>query len=367
MRSLKFRKGRTYLLRKRNIEAKRELLDRNNQTILDYLQSKVLAGVNLYIDGKMRVRLTLPKVMNLSSEYENTVNHMLLLRKIAEYNKKGNNSVKLAGVDFNELTNISTSAALLLTAELSRWDDSNRSRIVPKIETWQPNIIIKFWELGFFELFQNIKPSEHGITAKPKIRLVKYIKGRIKENDYRRLKSNLRELIGADIDQWMFLHSGLDEAITNVTHHAYPSNCKIEERDQNWYLTGAFNTDTKELKVVFLDQGIGIPNSLPASKMYEKVLDWLKKFPISERKLHKKLLEAAVSVERTQTAEEDRGNGIPDMLEFIKQRKEGYISIFSQHGLFKLTIDAVTGKEVIKTESFKAPICGTLIIWKVQL
>ena len=53
------------------------------------------------------------------------------------------------------------------------------------------------------------------------------------------------------------------------------------------------------------------------------------------------------------------------MLEFIRQRGNGYLSILSSKGLYKLTIN--NGKEIVKSEHFEYPICGTLIIWSATL
>ncbi|MGC6744878.1 hypothetical protein ACP0HM_10080 [Escherichia coli] len=47
------------------------------------------------------------------------------------------------------------------------------------------------------------------------------------------------------------------------------------------------------------------------------------------------MLKAAVEIKRSSTGEEDRGKGLQDLLEFIKQRGEGYLSIMSGKGLYK--------------------------------
>lgn len=41
---------------------------------------------------------------------------------------------------------------------------------------------------------------------------------------------------------------------------------------------------------------------------------------------------------RTRTGDSDRGKGLLDLMEFIRQRGEGYLSIISLKGLFKLEI-----------------------------
>jgi len=139
----------------------------------------------------------------------------------------------------------------------------------------------------------------------------------------------------------------------------------MRDKDRNWYLTGAFNDKTRELKIVFCDQGIGVPASLPSSKIWEKVLDSISTLPSVNRHKHATLLKAAMEVSRTSTDESDRGKGLPDMKEFIRQRGAGYLALMSGYGLYKLTVDQ--RRETHKTDTLAYPVEGTLIIWKVQL
>ncbi|PKQ39191.1 hypothetical protein CXP40_21990 [Pseudomonas sp. YY-1] len=81
--------------------------------------------------------------------------------------------------------------------------------------------------------------------------------------------------------------------------------------------------------------------------------------------LDETLLSAAMEMDRTSTGENDRGKGLQDLLEFIRQRKEGYLTVISRHGLYRLLIRE--GKEIVKKHSFRTPLKGTLIIWNVSL
>ncbi|PCJ35541.1 MAG: hypothetical protein COA75_10325 [Cellvibrionales bacterium] len=269
-------------------------------------------------------------------------------------------------VDFDGLRNISTSAALVLTAELSKWDDAIRQKLRPFVDGWDESILLRFYELGFFELFQNSPVQEASIlkNENPDVNLVKYIKGECGDNaKTRQLKAGLREIVGEDISKWIFLNTGLTEAITNVSQHAYPKSRTTDAK--NWYLSGGFNHKTKELKIVFYDQGIGIPKSLPASEVWEKLLDRLSGLSLVERKKDEVLLKAAVELDRTSTQSSDRGKGLQDMLEFVKQRQNGYLSILSRRGLYRFSMK--DGKAHVKSEHFNNPVLGTLIIWKVTL
>jgi hypothetical protein len=127
-------------------------------------------------------------------------------------------------------------------------------------------------------------------------------------------------------------------------------------------VSGACQSD---LRIVFYDQGIGIPRSLPASGFYENILDLLSAVPMVDRKRDEVLLKAAIEYTRSSTNEEGRGKGLKDLLNYIEQLGDGYISILSRRGLFKFTKSG--DLESTKSEHFETPIEGTLIIWKVCL
>ena len=313
---------------------------------------------------KRHIILYLPECMNFSTEYENTALHLRVIRRLSASHKLSNRAYKLKSVNFDNIKNISTSASLVLTAEVSKWEDVLNDNLVPNVETWDPRIVKQFLEVGFFDLFKN-QPNLTDVSSASELSLVKYIKGQCGDaNKSRILRESLEKIIGDNINKWKFLRGGLDEAITNVSHHAYPDE-QFKNNDKNWYLSGSLNRNTNELKIVFYDQGLGIPGTLPKSKFREQVLDFLNILPIADRKLDSALIKAAVKVDRTSTDQPDRGKGLQDMLEFIKQRGEGYLSILSKKGLYKFSIK--DGKTKDKSESFNQPVLGTLLIWSVSL
>lgn len=335
-----------------------------------FIDSKISQGLRIKIHSKENVEIILPEIMDLSDNYETTMEYLHVIRKLCKLAKHRyrifKKAYRLWRVNFDEIQRISSSAALLLTAELSRWDDQILNKLKPITSGWKSDILQRFLELGFFDLFKNKGDlPDLSLQNTPEVRFVKYIKGNSQEKDYSQLKKKLNELVGAEIQKWTFLHSGLDEAITNVMHHAYPDGCNVPKKDQNWYLTGAYNGKDRTLKIVFFDQGVGIPKTLPASKIWEKVLEIFSGSQSIERMKDAVLLKAAVEVSRTSTGQPDRGKGLADMLQFILQRNEGHLSILSGHGLYKFSIE--NGSQIEKTHRFACPTMGTLIIWKVQL
>lgn len=301
--------------------------------------------------------------MDFSNNYELTARYINAIRYLSSVRSAKRRSYKLKTVKFDRLRKISSPAALVLTAELSKWDDRIRNQLKPEVSDWAPEVVNFFNELGYFDLFAD-KP-ELKCQNTSNLKLVKYIKGSCGDSSKMRdLRDAVKDMVGKDIDKWMFLRSGLDEAITNVSHHAYPNSEFMCAADKAWYVTGAYDAQKNELKIIFYDQGIGIPKSLPASEISEKVYAFIEKLGLST-KIHSTLIKGAVELDRTSTGESDRGKGLQDLLEFIKQRQEGYLSIFSLKGLYKYSISG--GKASTKTENFKTSIPGTVIIWNVQL
>lgn len=344
----------------------------HEESINDWIEYHKYNGLNCSI-ARNKVVIILPEKLNFDIEYEITTLYLRAIRKLVEDGKKLpktkrnlSEKYRLASVNFDNLKSISTSAALVLTAELSKWDDAIRNKLQPTVKKWDSNILINFFELGFFELFNNKPNIDEKIdsTLSDK-KIIKYIKGRCGDDQKTRdLKNNLIKIVGSEIEKWIFLHSGLSEAIVNVVHHAYPEVLGYCESDKNWYLTGSYSTSNRELTVVFYDQGIGIPKSLPASEIWEKLLSFLsKKIPYAEQKRDEVLLRAAIEMDRTSTEESDRGKGLQDLLEFIRQRGEGSLSILSLKGLFDMEVK--NGRETIISKGFHNKLGGTLIIWTV--
>jgi len=320
----------------------------------------------------------LPEELDLEIHYSQTLQVFTAIRKLVNLLEEFRGYrlpqfvYKIGNIKFDNLKKISTPAALILTSEIARWESSIRKRLVPQVDLWNDEIYHSFSQLGFFELFKN-KPNRVSNGIKDiETNYVKYFKGSCLNKQYatdskKQLKEKIRELTGNVIPTWTFLHSGLSEAVTNVTHHAYPESESVTWHDKSWYLTGSFNIKNRVMTISFFDQGIGIPSSLPNSTVWENLLNYISyiKVPAASRKLDSVLLKAAVNMPRTRTGKDDRGKGLQDLLEFIKQRNEGSLSIFSERGSYICKFEG--GKLKGKSKSYLRPLCGTLITWSVTL
>lgn len=322
-----------------------------------------------FIVRRRNIIVNLPMVMNFNEYYEVTATYINMIRELSSLKPRTRKCLRLRRVNFSGLKEISSPAALVLTAELAKWDDKLNHTLKPEVGNWDQKIIKYLSELGYFDLFCE-KPSLPDYESSSSVRIAKYIKGSVGDAaKIRQLKSAIIEIVGTEVEKWMFLGSGLEEAITNVSHHAYPPNVSYLPDDKSWYMTGAYDVDSKELKVIFYDQGIGIPKTLPASTLWEKVKKKAEKLSeatgLSLDNYDATMIRAAMEVSRTRTGEEERGKGLKDMLEFLNQRGQGYLSILSLKGLYRRTISGEEQQE--KSVQFQTPLPGTLIIWTVKL
>jgi hypothetical protein len=354
--------------RKRNKKKKLFKLIRNTNDWKHnnkWLENNVVNGLNIeVIDRANILKINLPVKMNLSKNYDETVLTLNAIRrlvtlKLAIQRGGAREAYRLKSVNFDTLNQLSTSAGLVLAAEISHWNDKINKKLTPQCDGWDPAIKAQLTELGFFDLF-DLQPPVINQNASH-IKSIKYFKGRKGNGEMaKQLRQEIESITGKALHKSTFLYSALSEAMTNVAEHAYPHSFM---KNEYWYMTGGFDTNTMELKVAFYDQGIGIPQSLPRSKLWERAKGFLASKGLTND--HPSLIKAAVEMGRTKTDKEYRGKGLQDLLEFIRQRQEGYLSIFSLKGLYKYEQH---GEKIhIKTEKMKHSIQGTLIIWSVTL
>ena len=309
--------------------------------------------------------MRLPSQMNFSDSFEETALTIIIIREFVDnyrMTQKNKIAYKLIFIDFDGLEEISTSAGLVLAATIFEWQGKMPERMIANHEDWNNSIKTQLVQLGFFELFGMPAPAIE--IEKSTIKSLKYIRGASGDDDKLvQFKENLRFMLDVDLSRqkWTFLYSGLSEAMTNALQHAYENT-----EEKPWFMTGGFDTTTRELKIVFYDHGIGIPKSLPKTHGMGKVQKFLAEYFLDYNDAS--AIQAAVEMGKTSTEQKSRGKGLSDMLKFIKERKSGYMSIMSLKGLYKYEKTGKNGDEKPhKIKSLSHPILGTLIIWSVKI
>lgn len=347
-------------LKKRRFKSKRKSkngLVYSSAECSNIIQNLINSGDLDAILEKNYLSITMPSVMNLNSAYRLTIAPILAIRAINDQ-KKRSGCIRIRELNFNDISFISPAAGLLLAAELYVWKTEHGRGIRAKHQEWAPHIKIQLLELGLFELLNLPLPKEKLDKTASTISILKYKVGYCDNVDYAKtLRQEIEEIVGKNINRYP-LFQGLSEAITNVSHHAYP---KLKQKDlKKWWMTASYNSSDKKLKIVFCDRGITIPQSLPTSKRWETAREYAEKFGFNmSSDAHR--IKAAMEMGRTETAEPHRGKGLRDFLDFVQSYDNGFLAILSRGGLYKYAQEKVT----IDTLPYKLP--GTLIVWEVRL
>jgi hypothetical protein len=125
---------------------------------------------------------------------------------------------------------------------------------------------------------------------------------------------------------------------------------------RRWWLAGHLDKSNKEMMIMILDQGIGIPNHLEPT-LFEKVAALLeRRWSPSDGAM----IQAATELYRTSTLQGGRGKGFRDMKRFIDACDDGELRVLSNRGSYSYT------KVTEKFDDHTTSIGGTLIEWRVR-
>ncbi|MBR1604854.1 MAG: hypothetical protein IJ660_01960 [Alphaproteobacteria bacterium] len=298
-----------------------------------------------------------PENMNLNENYDETVKFFNKLRSACEETKKR------FIIDFKPLKKISPAAALAFTAEIDRIKRIKcfrRMRVID-FKKWDRNIRLQLRDMGMFELLNvsNLPAKFNYEKNDSEDFYIPFQAGDIASGeDALKLGTLLSALIQGSVPSPRALQKGLTEAMTNSINHAYPedylSNNLLKKR--LWWMSASLNIKNKMLTIMFYDEGIGIPNSLPRTHTeYFKSFGGLLNDDAQR-------IQAATQLSRTSTKQKTRGKGLKDIKDYITSNIEGMLKIFSYRGEYMYLSE---GTESVKNreESLK----GTLIQWKVRL
>lgn len=155
------------------------------------------------------------------------------------------------------------------------------------------------------------------------------------------------------------LYRGVTEAMTNSVQHAYVGNRGdgiTVGGEKRWWL---FSEERDGfLSIVICDLGIGIPKSLP--KQHTAVRRILSTFAADRADVE--AIKLASELGKTSTSLQNRGKGLPEILDAARQSDEGSCIIFSNRGQFGFA----AGKRAVENQ-FTGSIYGTLIVWRVPI
>ena len=304
-------------------------------------------------------RIPCPENLSLEDNFEEVAK---LLHDIRERSRRNRN--ERTYIDFKRIRTLTPSGALVLAAELDRWNhfpgNHNRRMKAVDDDEWHPNVRRLLRQMGFFELLQIPLPTDDDTT--PGERFVKFRRGHVVDGE---LVHKFRELELAphiDVPNTQLLFAAVTEAMTNVRHHAYAAHDPSPGVLKCWWLSAAYDTDKQEITVMIYDQGQGIPHTLP--RKWSERLRAL--FPDGLLADDARLIEAAHDLSRSQTDDWYRGRG-------FERDIRRYIQKFSGRGTYRVisgkgeyTFASGSGNRST-LRSFGRSLKGTFIHWRMQL
>ena len=266
-------------------------------------------------------------------------------------------------INFKDIEEISPGAALVVAAELDRFNHvphrrGQKLRAVD-VDEWNEQVRARLEDMGFFDLLHvqvgDRADNDGSSTKYIRFRSGAQVEGKAIE-DLRRL--DLVPFFGDSVPNRRRLYAAVTEAMINVVHHAYQSDAQVI--CPNWWLAASHNVADSEIRILLYDQGVGIPETLPRN-FAERVQQIL-------RPTDADMIRVAHELTRTVSGQEHRGHGLQrDVRRYVESIDcIGGYRVTSLRGQYtwKRRPD---GRIEESTRNFRRPLPGTLIEWRLTL
>lgn len=293
-----------------------------------------------------------PEVLALEDNFDGVVR---LIGSIRSRSQRRRNEGTY--IDFKPIRTVKPSGALVLAAELDRWNHLPKSRRFggrSDVHAWHPKVRQLLGDMGFFELLgvSGVPAEEHESGA----RYVKFRSGTAVQGQE---VHELRELDLSpfiDVPNTPLFFAAVSEAMTNVVHHAYKG--QKSQAPKRWWLSAAHNADEGELVILIYDQGLGIPSTVPQN-FGERLRGFVGATDAA-------MIRAAHYLGRTETGEAHRGFGLErDVRRYVRDFEgRGTYRVISGKGEYTVQ-SGEGGDETMR--SFTRPLRGTLIEWRLEV
>jgi len=299
-----------------------------------------------------QIKIVLPKNFDLSKNYERTINVINAFRKVTDFQSKINSTI-LAGIDFENMEYISTSASLILIAELDVWNRNCDVKLRALVQSWHDDVLNHFSQIGFFDLIE----CSTGNNEIPQQSTIKFLSGNTIDQKntgqvIKGIRNKIEDLVGGGIHKQR-LYESLNESLLNVSYHAYSDSSNFKM----WWLTASFDAKKKRLRVAFCDRGFTIPESMKDTEKGSTILKMLGK-----TSKHSDRIKAAMKGVSS-TNMPNRGKGLPFLNNFIQASKYGKLHIISGKGYYMFD----NKMNIEKTKERDTYYQGTLITWAISV
>ncbi len=265
-------------------------------------------------------------------------------------------------LDFTDVQLAAPAAALYVAAEIDRWRQHRNVWTKPRVydfAAWAPSIRRYFRDVGLFELLEVANLPDDPPSASPTKVL------RMRRNDsvdpasVVQLRDELHTLCGSVPNSLNFFDA-LCEAMNNVIHHAYkdPDPDDWPRLHNRWWMTADFDPKNGQLRIAFLDQGVGIPARLPRSGLWEHLEGYMTQF-FPGRNDDASRIQAALQYGRSSTGHQGRGQGFHDMQMFVDGSPHNWMRVLSGFGevLYR-------DRQWVSTQHAE-PVVGTIVEWSL--
>lgn len=317
-------------------------------------------------------RLVFPEDLNLGTNHLSVASSVDVIRGIAK-----------AGVqaywDFSKVRWIDDGAALVIAAEIDRVARLRFGGRLPRVRKdrrWDPNTERVLGEMGFFDLLRVTNPPVLPANDGSR-RYVRFLTGQGSSGvDIRILKQRYANAVGDDVDidpadpnDRRPVYDALMEAMTNVSHHAYPpeSAAFSPELRERWWVGGSYDPANHRFTIAFYDAGIGIPVSLTATRPAEQLARAAKLFRGQYGDAER--IVTAIATQSSRTRQSHRGKGLVEIRELAKKRPPAEVRILSGTGEYQMSYGvgrtAQKRSPVVRNHAMSIP--GTLIWWEASL
>ncbi len=312
------------------------------------------------------VVLRAPSSLTFSRNYDETVEffHRLKERTIgpASFDKRSGRR-RITHLDLSTTKHMTPAAALVLTAELHRWQLLVGAALQPKnVKRWEKKVLATLHDMGALDMLGYDGPLR--VRAVPNVYTVIRLKSAIKADSHMVgiLQEEL-EAVVASFTAKTYLYEGLFEAALNAVHHAYPAEIEPEFPycGERWWATACWDPLRDELRFMMYDQGVGIPRTLPLKDRYERLMKFAAEtVPGFFTGDHASLIRSAMTMPRSSTGKPERGKGLPQMKSVVDQAGGGRLRVFSGNAMTSYTFG-----RGFETSNHQRHIGGTLVEWSL--
>ena len=304
-----------------------------------------------------------PPNMSLAENFDGVTE---VLEKIRWHSTRQRN--ERVYINFKEIEQISPGAALVVAAELDRWNhlihQRGRKLRAVDVEDWHDDVRDRLEDMGFFGLLHvqvRAREDRDGSgTRYIRFRSGRRVEGKAVE-DLRTL--DLEPFFRNNVPNRRRLYAAVTEAMTNVVHHAYGQDASFSTRP-HWWLSASHNVEEGEIRILLYDQGVGIPATLP--RKFRERMQQLLQDVVRPTDAH--VIQAAHELARTATEQRHRGHGLQrDVRRYVESVDcVSAYRVTSLRGQYTWR-KGPDGATQESRRNYRRPLPGTLIEWRLTL